>query len=174
MSGVSDEAYALAKTTIFSEPNVDFVYDETIAIEPGVQFFAMEYLPGQYDQRADSAAQCIQILTQADPPTILSSRLILLYGSLGADDVRKIKDYCINAVDSRETLLEKPDCLAMETIIPRDVPVLEGFIAMDEAELPAFQQALGLVMSPDDCKFCQAYFRDQEKARPHPDRNEGN
>jgi len=166
MSGVSDEAYALAKTTIFSEPNVDFVYDETIAIEPGVQFFAMEYLPGQYDQRADSAAQCIQILTQADPPTILSSRLILLYGSLGADDVRKIKDYCINAVDSRETLLEKPDCLAMETIIPRDVPVLEGFIAMDEAELPAFQQALGLVMSPDDCKFCQAYFRDQEKRDP--------
>lgn len=166
ISGISDQAYAQAKTTIFSEPNVDFAYDETIDIEPGVNYFAMEYLPGQYDQRADSAAQCIQILTQGEPPAILSAKLILLYGDLTADDIRKVKDYCINAVDSREASLEKPDSLAMETIAPRDVPILEGFIAMDEAEMPAFQQALGLVMSPDDFEFCQAYFRDQAKRNP--------
>lgn len=166
ISCISDQAYEQAKTTIFSEPNVDFVYDETVDIEPGVEYFAMEYLPGQYDQRADSAAQCIQILTQDEPPVILSAKLILLYGDLTADDIRKVKDYCINAVDSREASLEKPASLEMETIVPLDVPVLEGFIEMDEAALPAYQEKLGLVMSPDDFEFCQAYFRDQAKRNP--------
>ncbi len=166
ISGITDQACEQAKKTIFSEPNMDFVYDETVQIEPGVNYFAMEYLPGQYDQRADSAAQCIQILTQGEPPVILSAKLILLYGSLSADDVRTVKDYCINAVDSREASLEKPDSLEMETIVPADVPVLKGFISMDETALPAYQEKLGLVMSPEDFKFCQAYFRDQEKRDP--------
>jgi len=166
ISCISDQAYEQAKTTIFSEPNVDFVYDETVDIEPGVEYFAMEYLPGQYDQRADSAAQCIQILTQDEPPVILSAKLILLYGDLTADDIRKVKDYCINAVDSREASLEKPASLEMETIVPLDVPVLEGFIEMDEAALPAYQEKLGLVMSPEDFRFCQVYFRDQAKRNP--------
>ncbi|HWP97336.1 MAG TPA: phosphoribosylformylglycinamidine synthase [Syntrophomonadaceae bacterium] len=166
ISGISDEAYEQAKNTIFSEPNVDFVYDETIEIEPDVKHFAMEYLPGQYDQRADSAAQCIQILTQGEPPAILSAKLILLYGDISEDDFQTIKDYCINPVDSREASLQKPSSLDMETIIPEDVAILDGFIQMEEAELASFKEAMGLVMSFEDFKFCQAYFRDQEKRNP--------
>ncbi|HWQ75621.1 MAG TPA: phosphoribosylformylglycinamidine synthase [Syntrophomonas sp.] len=166
MAGISASAYEQAKTTIFSEPNMDFVYDENLEIEPGVNYFAMEYLPGQYDQRADSAAQCVQLLTQGEPPVILSAKLILLYGDISPEDLRRIKDYCINAVDSREASLDKPAILAAETVVPRDVPILDGFIDMDAAALPAYQEKLGLVMSPEDFKFCQAYFRDQEKRNP--------
>jgi len=166
ISRISDEAYEQAKNTIFSEPNVDFVYDETTAIEPGVKAFAMEYLPGQYDQRADSAAQCIQILTQGEPPAILSAKLILLYGNISEDDFQTIKGYCINPVDSREASLQKPSSLEMETITPEDVAILDGFIQMEETELSSFKEAMGLVMSFEDFKFCQAYFRDQEKRNP--------
>lgn len=166
ISGISDEAYLQARKTILSEPNVDFVDDETIAIEPGAKHFAMEYLPGQYDQRADSAAQCIQILTQGEPPAILSAKLILLYGDISADDFQTIKGYCINSVDSREASLQKPSSLEMETITPEDVPILDDFIQMTEAELSSYKEAMGLVMSCEDFKFCQAYFRDKEKRNP--------
>lgn len=166
ISGISEAAYEQAKTTIFSEPNLDFLYDETIEIEPGVKYFATEYLPGQYDQRADSAAQCVQILTQGEPPVIHSSKLILLYGELSTEDFQTIKDYCINPVDSREAPLEKPSSLEMKAVIPEDVAILEGFILMEEEDLPSYQKTLGLVMSPEDFKFCQAYFRDQEKRDP--------
>jgi phosphoribosylformylglycinamidine synthase len=165
ISGISDEAYQQAKTTIFSEPNMDFVYDEEIDTD-GAKYFAMEYLPGQYDQRADSAAQCIQILTQGDPPTVVSSKLILLYGDISDNDLQTIKDYCINAVDSREAAWAKPSSLEMQTTVPEDVPVINGFIAMSETELASCKEALGLVMSDEDFKFCQAYFRDQEKRNP--------
>ncbi|MDD3269044.1 MAG: phosphoribosylformylglycinamidine synthase [Syntrophomonadaceae bacterium] len=166
ISGISDDAYRQAKKTIFSEPNVDFVYDETIEIAPGVKYFAMEYLPGQYDQRADSAAQCIQILTQGEPPAILSAKLILLYGDISEDDFHTIKGYCINSVDSREASLHKPSALEMEAVTPEDVAILDGFIGMEEAALSCYKEALGLVMSFEDFKFCQAYFRDQEKRNP--------
>ncbi len=166
ISGLSDEAYGQAKKTIFSEPNVDFVYDKEIEIEPGIKYFTMEYLPGQYDQRADSAAQCVQILTQGEPPAILSAKLILLYGDVSEGDFQTIKDYCINSVDSREASLQKPSSLEMETITPEDVAILDGFIQMEEAELASYQEALGLVMSFEDFKFCQAYFREKEKRNP--------
>lgn len=166
ISEISDEAYQQAKKSIFSEPNVDFVYDEKLEIEPGIKYFAMEYLPGQYDQRADSAAQCIQILTQGEPPAILSAKLILLYGDVSEGDFQTIKDYCINSVDSREASLEKPSLLEMETITPENVAILDGFIKMEEADLASYQEALGLVMSFEDFKFCQAYFRNQEKRNP--------
>lgn len=166
ISEISEAAYEQAKTTIFSEPNVDFVYDETIEIESGIKHFAMEYLPGQYDQRADSAAQCIQILTQGEPPVIHSAKLILLYGELSPEDFQTIKDYCINPVDSREASLDKPSSLEMRAIIPEDVAILEGFIQMEKTQLASYQKALGLVMSPEDFEFCQAYFRDQEKRNP--------
>ncbi|HEX3010405.1 MAG TPA: phosphoribosylformylglycinamidine synthase, partial [Syntrophomonadaceae bacterium] len=166
IAGISDQAYQQAKKTIFSEPNMDFVYNEKIEIEPGVRYFAMEYLPGQYDQRADSASQCIQILTQGEPPAVNSSKLILLYGDISEDDLRMIKDYCINSVDSREASLEKPSSLEMDTVIPEDVAILDGFIRMEETELASCQEELGLVMSFEDFRFCQAYFRDQEKRNP--------
>jgi phosphoribosylformylglycinamidine synthase len=166
IAGISDEAYQQAKKSIFSEPNMDYVYDEKTEIEPGVRYFAMEYLPGQYDQRADSAAQCIQILTQGEPPAVNSSKLVLLYGDIAEDDLRMIKEYCINSVDSREASLEKPSSLEMDSVIPEDVAILDGFIEMNEAELASCQEALGLVMSLEDFRFCQAYFRGQEKRNP--------
>lgn len=166
IAGLSDEAYQQAKNTIFSEPNIDFAYDEKIDIEPGTKYFATEYLPGQYDQRADSAAQCIQILTQGEPPAILSSKLILLYGDISAEDLEIIKTYCINPVDSRQASLEKPASLVLETVAPGDIAILHGFIGMQEAELASCQKELGLVMSLEDFKFCQSYFRDQEKRNP--------
>ncbi|MCR3922673.1 MAG: phosphoribosylformylglycinamidine synthase, partial [Firmicutes bacterium] len=166
ISAITDEAYQQAKTTIFSEPNVDFVYDETIEIDAGLKYFAMESLPGQYDQRADSAAQCIQILTQGEPPTILSAKVILLQGDISQDDFQRIKDYCINPVDSREASLQKPTTLEMETIIHEDVAILDGFIEMKDEILSAYKDSLGFVMSLEDFKFCQAYFRDEEKRNP--------
>ena len=166
ISGISDDAYNQARKTIFSEPNVDFVYDETIEIEDGLKHFVMEYLPGQYDQRADSAAQCVQILTQGEPPTILSAKLILIYGDICKDDFQKIKDYCINPVDSREASMQKPFSLVMETIPPEDVTVLDGFIQLKEEKLASYQEKMGFVMGFEDFKFCQAYFRDEEKRNP--------
>jgi phosphoribosylformylglycinamidine synthase len=166
ISGISAEAYNQARTTIFSEPNVDNVYDDTLEIEDGVKFFAMEYLPGQYDQRADSAAQCIQILTQGEPPVILSAKLILCYGEISEEQFQKIKDYCINPVESREASMQKPPSLEVETLPPEDVAVLDGFIQMDEKNLSAYQETVGLVMSLEDFRFCQAYFRDEEKRDP--------
>ena len=166
ISGITDEDYQQAKKGIFSEPNVDFVYDEAIEIEPGVKHFAIEYLPGQYDQRADSAAQCIQILTQGEPPAVLSAKLILLYGDISEDEFQMIKGYCINSVDSREASFQKPSSLEMEVITPEDVAIMDGFIQMEEAELSSYKEAMGLVMSFEDFKFCQGYFRDKEKRNP--------
>ncbi|MDD4802173.1 MAG: phosphoribosylformylglycinamidine synthase [Syntrophomonas sp.] len=166
VAGISAPAYEQAKNTIFSEPNVDFVYDESIDVEPGVKCFAMEYLPGQYDQRADSAAQCIQILTQGEPPAILSSKLILLYGDISAADIKAIKSYSINSVDSREASLAKPSSLDMGSIYPSDVAILNGFIKMAAADLASFKEELGIVMNMEDFRYCQAYFRDQEHRDP--------
>jgi phosphoribosylformylglycinamidine synthase len=166
ISGISDEAYSQARKTIFSEPNVDFVYDEIIEIEASLKHFAMEYLPGQYDQRADSAAQCIQVLTQGEPPTILSAKLILLYGDISEDHFQNIKGYCINPVDSREASMEKPSSLEMEAITPENVASLDGFIQMEDAKLLVYKESMGFVMSLEDFRFCQAYFRDGEKRNP--------
>lgn len=166
ISGISDAAFNQAKTTIFAEPNVDYIYEETIALDVDTKVFATEYLPGQYDQRADSAAQCIQILTQGAPPTVHSSKLIVLIGNISSEDFSRIKDYCINTVDSREASLEKPDTLEMDEAVPEDVAVLDGFIAMEEDQLASFKKTVGLVMNLEDFKFCQAYFRDQEQRDP--------
>jgi phosphoribosylformylglycinamidine synthase len=166
VSGISDETYRQARNTIFAEPNVDLVYDEALDLPPGVRHFAMESLPGQYDQRADSAAQCVQILAQGKRPVILTSKLFLLYGAISDSEFQAVKDYCINPVDSREASLQKPSSLELETVTPDDVAVLEGFIAMNEDQLPAYKEAMGIVMSLEDWKFCQSYFRDQEKRDP--------
>ncbi|MTV47974.1 phosphoribosylformylglycinamidine synthase [Heliobacillus mobilis] len=166
ISGITDEEYQQARTTIFSEPNADLVYDEELPLEPGIRLFAMEYLPGQYDQRADSAAQCVQILTQKERPTILSSKVILLQGLLGDDDFARIKAYCINPVESREAAMEKPVTLAMTSEVPDDVKTLLGFVDASVDELKVFMSDLGLAMSFEDLQFCQAYFRDKENRNP--------
>ncbi|MCW2277511.1 phosphoribosylformylglycinamidine synthase [Heliophilum fasciatum] len=166
VAGMANEEYQQARETIFAEPMVDQVYDEELPIPAGTKRFAMEYLPGQYDQRADSAAQCVQILTQKERPALLSAKVILLTGDIDDDDLAKIKAYCINPVESREAALAKPATLEVAAEIPPDVPVLTGWTAYGEAELRAWMSEMGLAMSFADLQFCQAYFRDTEKRDP--------
>ena len=166
VSGITDKEYRMARNTIFSEQPVDNVYDETIDIDPNVRVFAVEYLPGQYDQRADSAAQCIQILTQGERPKVKTAKLILLEGEISDQQYRRIKSYCINPVEAQEACLDKPSSLETKAEIPKDVEILNGFIEKDEKELEIMLKELGLAMDMDDLKFCQAYFRDTEKRDP--------
>ena len=166
ISGISDAEYAKARNTIFSEPPVDYVYDERLEFGENERVFAMEYLPGQYDQRADSAGQCVQILTQKERPQILSAKVIILQGEISDAEFAKIKSYYINPVESREAALEKPLSLELEAGIPADVEMLEGFITKTDAERKEFMDTLGFAMSFEDLKFCQAYFRDTEKRDP--------
>ncbi len=164
--GLAQDEYEKAKTSIFSEPPVDDVYDEKIEINSEDKVIAIEYLPGQYDQRADSASQCIQILTQGERPKIKVAKLIVLKGKISTDEYEKIKNYCINPVESQEASLEKPDTLDTEVEVPEDIKVLEGFISKDDDELKEFMNDMGFAMSFEDLKFCQEYFRDTEKRDP--------
>lgn len=166
ISGITKEEYDRARTIIFAEPPVDLVYDEHLEMPGGDRVFAMEYLPGQYDQRADSAAQCVQILTQRERPEILSAKVIMLQGKISDEEFAKIKAYCINPVESREAALEKPHSLELTTMVPEDVRVLEGFIFFSPDQLQGLLLELGLAMSYEDLIFCQSYFRDTEKRDP--------
>ena len=153
-----------AVRTIFSEPQLDIVSDELDA--KGGTVFAVEPLPGQFDQRADSAAQCIQLQSGGDRPTVRSAKVYVLGGDLSDKDVADIKKYVINAVESREASLEKPETLAVEYAIPSSVKTVEGFILLDEKGLADLLDSLGLAMDLDDLKFLQGYFRDEEKRDP--------
>lgn len=166
IAGISSEEYAQARTIIFAEPTVDWIYDEDVVISSQDRVFAMEFLPGQYDQRADSAAQSIQILTQKERPEITSAKVIVLKGQITEDELSRIKHYCINPVESREARLEKPESLALSVEIPGDVDVIEGFIRMTGHELEGFYRGASLAMSLEDLAFCQGYFRDEEKRDP--------
>ncbi|SKC54084.1 phosphoribosylformylglycinamidine synthase [Maledivibacter halophilus] len=166
VSGISDVEFNKAKNIIFSEPNVDNVYEEDINIDENEKTLAIEFLPGQYDQRADSAEQCVQILTQKERPIIHVAKLLILKGSITDKDFEKIRDYCINPVDSREASLEKPKSLEMETVVPNDVMILEGFIDKKEEGIASFREEFGFAMNIDDLVFCRDYFRDIEKRNP--------
>ena len=162
--GLSEELFNYAKTTVFSEPQLDTISDGIDA--EGATVFAVEYLPGQFDQRADSAAQCIQIISQQERPTIRTARVYALYGDLTAAQVEAIKKQVINPVESREASLDKPATLAVEYAVPGAVATIDGFIAMDGAALSALLDELGLAMDLDDLKFLQHYFRDEEGRDP--------
>lgn len=166
LSGVTDEEYLQARNTIFAELPVDNAYDEEIVLNPEDKIFAMEYLPGQYDQRADSAAQCIQFLTQKEQPTVASAKVVILEGEITEAELIKIKEYCINPVESREAALDKPESLEFSADVPKDVEVLEGFITKTSAELEEMIDDLGLAMSFADLEFTQQYFRETEKRDP--------
>ena len=153
-----------AVATIFSEPQLDIVGEEFDAKDGVV--FAVEPLPGQFDQRADSAAQCIQLQSGVERPTVRSAKVYVLNGTLTDADVAAIKKFVINAVESREASLEKPATLAIEYAIPDRVATVEGFIALDEKGLADLLDTLGLAMDLDDLKFLQNYFRDEEKRDP--------
>ena len=166
IEGLSDEEYEKVKFVVFAEAPVDKVYEETLPAFKDSRMFAVEYLPGQYDQTADSAAQCVQLVTQKERPQIATARVIVLTGTVDDKALQEIKDYCINAVESREASLEKPESLDMVTEEPADVEVLTSFNAMSEDELHAFMDARGFAMSFEDLKFCQEYFRDTEHRAP--------
>ena len=161
---ITEELFDAAVRTIFSEPQLDMVSTEVDA--KGGIVFAVEPLPGQFDQRADSAAQCIQLQSQGDRPTVRSAKIYVLSGDLSDKDVEAIKKYVINAVESREASLEKPETLAIEYGTPTTVATVTGFTALDEKGLSDLLDRLGLAMDLDDLKFLQNYFKNEEHRDP--------
>ena len=161
---ITAELFDYAIDTVFSEPQLDIATADCDL--SGATVFAVEYLPGQYDQRADSAAQCIQIISQGERPLIHTLKVYGLYGDLTAEQIDAIKKYVINPVESREAGLEKPETLAIEYAIPQSVATVDGFIALDEQGLAELLDKLGLAMDLDDLKFLQNYFREEEKRDP--------
>lgn len=166
ISGITDSEYNSAKNTIFSEPPVDISYDDKIETDKYDRLFAIEYLPGQYDQRADSAAQCLQILTQKERPKVLTAKLIVLSGEISDMEFEKIKAYCINPLELREANLEKPESLEVVYSEPEDIKEVNTFISMDEVELSKLMELMGFAMNFADLKFCQEYFKESEKRNP--------
>ena len=161
---ITKELFDYATATVFSEPQLDIATEELNLA--GATVFAVEPLPGQFDQRADSAAQCIQIISQGERPLVHSAKVYGLYGKLTDSEIDAIKKYVINPVESREASLEKPQSLVIEYAIPQSVATVEGFISLSEEELSALLDKLGLAMDLDDLKFLQNYFRDDEKRDP--------
>ena len=162
--GLDEATFHRAVRTVFSEPQVD---DVSAALPAGdCAAFAVEPLPGQFDQRADSAAQCIQLMTQGERPMVRAAKVYLLSGALSQADVERVKRYLINPVECREASLELPETLQMQVNVPEDVETLTGFTSLREAGLSALLEKLGLAMDLEDLKFLQAYFRDTEHRDP--------
>ena len=160
---IDEQLFRYAVNTVFSEPQVDNV---SFQAPQGQIVFAVEPLPGQYDQRADSAAQCIQIISQGNRPVIRTAKVYVLTGDISGEELAAIKKYVINAVESREASLDMPETLTVHYDAPETVATVEGFTAMDESALAALLEQLGLAMDLDDLKFLQAYFRDTEHRDP--------
>ena len=158
---ISAELFDEAVKSVFSEPQLDMVSGELDA--KGGKVFAVEFLPGQFDQRADSAAQCIQIISCGDRPLIRTAKVYVLDGELTDADVEDIKKYVINPVESREAALELPETLETEYVIPTSVATVDGFINMTDADLAELIKKLGLAMDIDDIKFCRSYFAGEKR-----------
>ena len=152
------ENFEAAVPTVFSEPPVDEVYYELPKPAADERMFAVEFLPGQFDQRADSAAQCIQMLCPGERPVVKYAKIYVLKGKISDDEFARIKHYLINAVESRECGFDKYDTLEVKYTIPTSVETLTGFINKTDAELADFVVHYGLAMDNDDIKFCQDYF----------------
>jgi phosphoribosylformylglycinamidine synthase len=165
VDGLSSSEFDDAVRRILSEPQVDVVSSELTLDEEEIAF-AVEFLPGQFDQRADSAAQCVQILTGKDRPLIASAKVIVLTGSLSHGDLDRVKAFVINAVDSHEASLDLPESLQPKIHPPADVAILTGFIRKEAEALATLRKELGLAMSDADLAFCQEYFRDDEQRDP--------
>ena len=154
---ISGDLFDYAVQTVFSEPQLD-IASENPKLD-GDCVFAVEYLPGQFDQRADSAAQCIQIISRGERPTVRTAKVYVLYGGLSAEDVDRVKKYVITPVEAREATLEKPETLKTDYAVPAEVATVEDFTALDRAGLENFVRSYGLAMDVDDAAFCQSYFR---------------
>ncbi|MBR3969681.1 MAG: phosphoribosylformylglycinamidine synthase [Ruminococcus sp.] len=163
---LSEEDFNAAISTVFSEPAVDVVYSELPKLAEGERVFAVEYLPGQFDQRADSCEQCIQILRQGERCRVRNARVYIIDGNITDEEFSKLKSYIINPVESREASLDTVESLDTNYEIPTTVETLEGFINLNEKGLRAFVSEFGLAMDYDDIKFCQDYFRNTERRDP--------
>ena len=160
---ISEETYRQALVTVFSEPPVDTLYEETFPYnEADDHVFSVEYLPGQFDQRADSAVQCVKFLKEDEEPVIKSATTYIIEGSISEEEFESIKSFSINPVDSRETGLEKPETLVSEFEEPADVMIFDGFKDMAEEGLRELYDSLGLAMTFKDFLHIQNYFREDE------------
>ena len=157
VENIEENLFDYCKKTVFSEPQLDIVTTELE--EDGAYVFAVEYLPGQFDQRADSAAQCIQIISEGERPVVRTAKVYRLYGNLSEEDIARIKKYVINPVECREASMALPATLKPVYEIPTEVAVLEGFIDLDKEGLAAFIREKGLAMDEGDIAFCQDYFK---------------
>ena len=161
VEGADEDLFRSCVPTVFSEPQVDFAYDELPA--GGVATFAVEFLPGQFDQRADSASECIQLISQGERPTVRSAKVYILDGELSDEDVEAIKRYVVNPVEARLATLELPETLTQDVPEPEPVEIIDGFRELDEAGLAAFIAERGLAMDEADIAFCQQYFKDEDR-----------
>lgn len=158
--GLDKKLFDYAISTVFSEPQLDVTGEE---LPEADYMFAVEYLPGQFDQRASSAAECIQIISKAERPAIKTAKVYALYGKLTDDELETIKKYVINAVEAREARLELPETLAMDYELPTEVETIEGFRNYSDEELDAFIAARGLAMDLADIQFCRGYFNEEDR-----------
>ena len=166
IENLSEETYKQALVTIFSEPPVDYVYEEDFPKEEGDTVFSVEYLPGQFDQRADSAEQCVKLLKETEEPVIKTATTYVISGSLTKEELDAVKAFCINPVDSREASETIPETLVSVFEKPEDVAVFEGFASMDEAALKELYGSLNLAMTFKDFLHIQAYYKNEEKRDP--------
>ena len=167
VEGIDADTYQRARTIVFSEPQVDEVYDEDLPTSQGPwAIFAVEALPGQFDQCSDSAAQCLQMLAGGERPTVRSATVYILLGQVSDEELGKVKKYLINPVESREASLDKPGTLAQQYPEAKPVALVEGFADMDASALEVLRGGMGLAMDLEDLKFLQTYFRDDERRDP--------
>ena len=167
LSGLTEAEFRAARESVLSEPNCDDVHVDFHPELDGAFWFAVEPLPGQYDVRADSAAQCIQLLTQKERPLVRTATLYALFGDLSGDDLERVKRYIINPVESREAVMGvKPASLEMVSSVPEDVRVMNGFLELSQSGIEDMDKALGLAMSAEDLAFVQQYFRESERREP--------
>lgn len=161
VENIDKDLFDYCKMTVFAEPQLDIVTD-TFS-DDNATVFAVEYLPGQFDQRADSASQCIQIISKGDRPLVKTAKVYAIYGDVSADELAEIKKYVINAVEAREATLDTYETLAVEYEIPTTVKTLDGFLKLNDDELADFVAEYGLAMDKDDIKFCQNYFKTEDR-----------
>ena len=166
VENISDEIFEAACSCVFSEPPVDILYKESFEIADNAHVFGVEYLPGQFDQRADSAVQCVKFLKEDEEPVITSAITYVIEGDITAEQLASIKSFCINPVDSRETGMDKPETLVSVYDEPEDVKIFDGFKDMAEAELKELYDSLGLAMTFKDFLHVQNYFNGEEKRDP--------
>ena len=162
VEGMTEEEFKAAIPAVFSEPPVDDIYLEDVSFGDGYKVFAVAYLTGQYDQRADSAAQCVQLLTQKERPLIKCANIYAVKG-VSDDDLVRIKKHLINPVESEEVTLEKPLSLAHVTVEAEDVKSVKGFIKMTDGQIAEYHAQMGLAMSVADLVFVRDYFRGEKR-----------